>query len=145
MGKRLVIMLVLFACNGPFVRALNATGAGTTTTLSISSRSVDIGSPVTMTAKVLLGATTIRRGLIVFCDASAARCQGLAVLGSAQLTSKGTAILKLTLGAGTYSVKAAFMGTPHSSPPAASSESAAQTFTVAGGRKTRPQEGNKGQ
>lgn len=67
MGKRLVIILVLVACNGPFVRALNATGAGTTTTLSISSRSVDIGSPVTMTAKVLLGATTKSSPILSLC------------------------------------------------------------------------------
>lgn len=141
---RKCLVSVLIICISASAHAFDSTGTRTTTALSISSRSVDIGAPVTMTAKVLLGATAVRHGVIVFCDASAAHCQGLAVLGSAQLTSKGTAILKLTMGAGTYSVKAAFMGTPHSTPPAASSASAAQTFTVVGGSKTRPQEGNKG-
>jgi hypothetical protein len=143
MRKCLVILLILFAWISASARALDVTGTRTTTTLGISSRSVDIGTPVTMTAKVLLGATAVRHGSIVFCDASAARCQGLAVLGSAQLTSNGTATLKLTLGAGAYSVKAVFTGTPHSMTPASSSASAAQKFTVNGGSKTRPQEGSK--
>ena len=89
---------------------------------------------MTLTAKVLLGAMPFRHGSIVFCDAKAVRCQGLAVLGSAQLTSSGTATIKLTLGTGTYSVKAAFPGTPHSVPPASSSVSAAKTITVNGGQ-----------
>jgi len=143
MRKCLVSLLILFACVSASAHALDTTGT-TTTTLSISSRSVGMGTPVTMTAKVVLGATAVRHGLVVFCDASAARCQGLAVLGSAQLTSNGTATLKLTLGAGTYSVKASFVGTPHSMPPAASSVSATQKITVNGGSKTRPQEGSKG-
>jgi hypothetical protein len=143
MSKFLIILLILFAGICASAHAVDATGTGTTTKLSISSRSVDTGAPVTLTAKVLLRATPVRHGSIVFCDANAARCQGLAVLGSAQLTSSGTATIKLTLGTGTYAVKAAFLGTPHRVPQASSSVSAAQTITVNGGTKTRPQEGSK--
>jgi hypothetical protein len=92
-----------------------------------------------LTATVLLGAVPVRHGSIVFCDAMAARCQGLAVLGSAQLTNSGTASVKLTLGAGTYSIKSVFQGTPRSVPAVSSSASAAQTLTIDNNSKSLPQ------
>jgi hypothetical protein len=54
----------------------------------------------------------------------------LAILGRAQLTKDGTATLKLTLGVGTYQVKAVFRGTPHGDLPAAASASAIKRLKV---------------
>jgi hypothetical protein len=113
------------------------------TKLSISPRAVNIGEPATLTAKVQLGAAPIRHGSVTFCDANAARCQGLAVLGSAQLTSNGMASVKLSLGAGTYSIKAVFAGTPRTVPPVPGSASATLALTVARGSKTPRQERNR--
>jgi hypothetical protein len=131
-------MVVLLFLLYSSVYALGNSRAATTTELTVSSRSVDIGVPVTLTATVLLGATPVRHGSVVFCDANASRCQGLAILGSAQLTGSGTASTKLTLGAGTYSIKAVFRGTPRSVPPVSGSASSAQAFTVNAGGKMRP-------
>jgi hypothetical protein len=139
--KILIVLLIPFACICTSAHAIDATAAPSTTKLGVSPRTVGIGVPVTLTAKVVLGAMPVRHGSIVFCDANAARCQGLAILGSAQLTSSGTATIKLTLGAGTYSVKAAFLGTPRSVPPVSSSTSAAQTITVSGSTRTGRPEG----
>jgi hypothetical protein len=127
---RISIVSFLFAFVYACAYASAVTGVPTTTKLSITPRQVAIGAPVTLTATVLLGTIPVRHGTVVFCDASAARCQGLAILGSAQLTSPGTATVKLTLGAGVYSLKAVFQGTPRTVPPASGSLSAAQAVTV---------------
>jgi Bacterial Ig-like domain (group 3) len=116
-----------------------------TTTLTISPRHADIGTPVMLTAMVQFGVVPVRHGSIVFCDAMAARCQGLGVLGSAQLTSSGTASVKLTLGAGAYSIKSVFQGTPRSAPPVSSSASAAQTLTIDNNSKALLQKRSKHQ
>ena len=65
-------------------------------------------------------------GQVVFCDATAAHCDGAAVFGTAQVTASGTAELKLILGVGTYSIKAVFHGF-NANPTSAS---AAQAVTV---------------
>lgn len=80
-----------------------------TTTLSVSASSVAASTPVTLTATV----TTfepITTGQVMFCAASAAECDGAALLGVAQLTGNSTAAIKLTLGVGSYSIKATFTG-----------------------------------
>ena len=66
------------------------------------------------------------RGRVVFCDANAARCADSAIFGQAQLTTAGTATIKLTLGVGTYSIVAAFQPLGFAS----ASASAPQALTV---------------
>jgi hypothetical protein len=131
-----VLLFLAFIYSSVYARGNSA--AATTTELTISSGSVDIGMPATLTATVLLGSMPVRHGSVVFCDANASRCQGLAILGSAQLTGSGTAVTRLTLGAGTYSIKAVFRGTPRSVPPLSGSASPPQAFTVNVGAKIHP-------
>jgi hypothetical protein len=50
------------------------------------------------------------KGQVLFCNALAARCDGAAVLGSAQLTIAGTASIKRVLGIGSHSIDAIFVG-----------------------------------
>lgn len=99
------------------------------TTLSVSSSSVSVGTAVTLTATVKNGTTAISPGLVLFCDASAAECEDMAVLGSAQLTSAGTAATGVRLGVGTHHIYAVFVGTT-TYPPSTSS---AQTVAVTSG------------
>jgi len=83
---------------------------GTTTTLSVSPTSVNAGAAATLTATVKQGEDRIPRGLVAFCDANATDCKRSAMFGTAQLTSSGTATLRLVLGVGTYSIDAVFLG-----------------------------------
>jgi hypothetical protein len=138
-----IVLLLLFGCVCNSARAIDSTSAPSTTKLSISASHVDIGRPVTLTARVLLGPMPVRHGAIMFCDANASRCQGLAILGVAQIDSGGTASIKLTLGAGTYAIKAVFQGTPHSIPSLSGSTSATQALIVEASSGTLPREGNQ--
>ena len=89
----------------PSALTLVLTSSGTAVT------SVPSGTPVTLTATATNSGTPITRGTVVFCDASAdSACIGLAVLGSAQLTSNGTAAITLRLGIGPHSLQAIFNG-----------------------------------
>jgi subtilase family serine protease len=90
--------------------------APTITTLAVSSRgsavtSVASNSVVTLTATVVDGGASVETGQVNFCDASASSCTGIHLLGTAQLTSTGTATLSFVPGIGTHSYKAVFLGT----------------------------------
>jgi hypothetical protein len=103
----------------------------TATTLSITSggnavSSVAGGTVVTLTAKVQAGATALTLGQVNFCDAVAASCTDIQLLGTAQLTSAGTAMLRFRPGSGSHSYKAVFLGTL----AGAASSSAAVGLTV---------------
>jgi hypothetical protein len=99
-----------------------------TTTLALSSATVTAGTATTLTATVHMGASPVAAGIITFCNASVTPCQGTALLGTAELTANGTAALKLTFGAGTYSIDAIFPGTDS----VLGSTSSAQALTVTG-------------
>jgi sugar lactone lactonase YvrE len=71
-------------------------------------RTVQAGTATTLTATVTSNSLPVAAGTVLFCDATAAQCDGTAVFGSAQLTSAGTAAITLTLGVGTYSITAEF-------------------------------------
>jgi len=86
------------------------------------------GQAVTLTATVTGGGSPVSPGTVNFCDASAAYCQGPAVLGTAQLIANGTASIKLISGIGAHSIKAVFVGTNTD----AGSSSTAQSLTVTG-------------
>jgi hypothetical protein len=103
--------------------------AGTTTTLSIT---VKGGAAVTSVAPgtvVILTATVgVQTGLVNFCDATASSCTDQHLVGTAQLTSAGTATYKFIPGIGKHSYKAVFVGTKSE----AGSSSTAELLTVAG-------------
>lgn len=88
--------------------------AATNTTLTVTAAgnpvtSVASGTVVTLTAQVNAGAVTT--GLVNFCDATAANCTDVHILGSAQLTSVGLAVFSLVPGIGAHSYNAVFVGT----------------------------------
>jgi len=92
------------------------TKAATTTTLTLTSggsavTSVAAGTIVTLTASVATGTTALTAGQVNFCDASATHCTDIHLLGMAQLSSAGTALLKFRPGIGSHSYKAIFLGT----------------------------------
>lgn len=89
--------------------------AVTTTSLSITSggiaaRTVAQGTVVTMTATVKSGAAVVTPGLVNFCAATAKSCTDIHLLGSAPLSSKGTAQFKFVPGPGSHSYKAVCTG-----------------------------------
>lgn len=103
------------------------------TTLSITSggnsvTSVNGGTTVTLTAAVDSNAAPVTTGVVKFCDASATYCTDIHLVGSAQLTSSGTAAISFRPGGGAHSYKAEFAGTPTS---AASSSTVAQLQVIA--------------
>ena len=104
----------------------------TTTTLTISPSPVSAQAAATLTAAVLSGGNPVTPGLVLFCDAAAAHCTDINILGQAQLISDGMATVKLRLGIGSHSVKAEFQGTKSY----AASASSEQTFSVTGAEKT---------
>ena len=85
-------------------------GSPTTTTLTLSSSSVAAGIPVTMTATVSGALSLVTTGQVTFCEATAAHCDGAAVLGVAQVTRNGTAAITRILGVGSYTIQAVFSG-----------------------------------
>ena len=104
---------------------LHAQATVTTTTLAVTSAgnpvsTVTAGTVVTLTATVKAGITAVTPGQVNLCDATAAHCTDIHLLGTAQLTSAGTAAFKFIPGTGSHSYKAVFLGT---SADAASSSS----------------------
>ncbi len=97
----LVAWMVCGLCNFPAAQATTATA----TALAVTSGSgavttVAAGSVVTLTAAVHAGSTAITTGQVNFCDASAQYCTDIHLLGTAQLTSAETAVLKFRPGIG---------------------------------------------
>jgi sugar lactone lactonase YvrE len=86
------------------------------------------GSVVTLTASVRSGSTILTAGQVNFCDASTNYCTDIHLLGTAQLSNAGTAVLKLRPGIGSHSYKAVFSGTKYY----AASSSNASALTVTG-------------
>ncbi len=126
--RRHWLSFVLLATALASVPQARASSTATTTSLSLSSESVSTGTKVTLTARVTAGGVAVTRGLVNFCDASAKYCTDIHIVGSAQLTSAGTAVLNFYPGAGSHSYKAVFVGTTS----AQGSSSIATTLTVSG-------------
>jgi len=96
-----------------FASCLTAVAA-TNTTLTVTAAgnpvtSVASGTVVTLTAQVNAGVVTT--GLVNFCDATAAHCSDVHILGSAQLTGAGLAVFSFVPGIGAHSYNAVFVGT----------------------------------
>jgi Bacterial Ig-like domain (group 3)/FG-GAP-like repeat/FG-GAP repeat len=106
-----------------------ALAAQTSTTLAVApGASVNDGTAVTLTATVVSSSLPVYPGTVLFCDATASRCDGAALYAAAQLTSSGIASFKFFPGAGIYTIKAVYAGLGSNS--AGSSASASQTLTV---------------
>src|SRR6202041_3428069 len=106
-----------------------ATPTATTTSLSVlPSLSINAGTQVTLTATVTARSSSVFPGAVDFCNTTTSQCVGLALVGTAQLQSDGTATLKLTPGAGSYNLVAFFRGTPTE----LASSSTPQALTIAG-------------
>ena len=101
------------------------------TSAGAAASSVAAGTVVTLTAAVSLAGAPVAPGAVTFCDtAMSASCSGAGYLGSAQLTSSGTAVLALRLGIGTHALQAIFNGTAS----VGGGVSSASGLTVAGPR-----------
>jgi hypothetical protein len=84
---------------------LMAAPVTTTTTLAVTANglsvsSVDASAVVTLTATVKSGSGTVTLGQVNFCDATAKLCSDIHLLGTAPLTTTGTAALKFVPRAG---------------------------------------------
>jgi 6-phosphogluconolactonase (cycloisomerase 2 family) len=98
--------------SGPSARAATATSTTITATSGGNpATTVSAGSVVTLTATVQAGTTPVTPGLVEFCDATAAHCEDIHIIGTAQLTSAGTAVVKFRPGVGSHTYKAVFVGT----------------------------------
>lgn len=82
----------------------------TTTTLALSSSSVATGTVVTFTATVR-NPSLVTHGTVTFCNAAATYCEDSAIIGTAQLTSAGTASIKRVPGMGLHTYEAVFTAT----------------------------------
>jgi sugar lactone lactonase YvrE len=109
-------VLAIALATGSTAIAAAATGAVTTTALTVTAASgsaanITAGSTITLVAAVTSASGTIQAGQVNFCDASAQYCTDIHVLATAQVTSAGTATIKLRPITGTHSYKAEFLGT----------------------------------
>ena len=95
-----------------------------------ATNSVASGSVVTLTAAVTAGGGAVTPGQVNFCDASGKYCTDVHLLGTAQLTSAGTASLKLRPGMGSHDYKAVFWGTSTYSGSSSSASALAVTGTI---------------
>jgi trimeric autotransporter adhesin len=108
-----IFLAVSFGCSCSSTNAWAATA--TTTNLTVTSGGAPVstiasGNAITLTASVSGDGTPIAVGQVSFCDASAAYCTDIHLLGTAQLISNGTAILRFFPGIGSHSYKAVFLG-----------------------------------
>jgi len=112
----------------------------TSTTLTVTSggsavTTVAQGAVITLTATEIAGSTPVTPGTVNFCDATAAYCTDIHIVGTAQLTNGGTAVFNFRPGVGSHRYKALFVGTK----AYAGSSSATASLTVlelAGGVST---------
>ncbi len=117
------------------------TPVATTTTLAVTSgggavTTVAAGSVVTLTAAVYQGTTAVIPAQVAFCDATAASCTGPHLLGVAQMTAAGTAVLRFVPGIGAHSYKAMFLGTAGGTAASTASASATVALAVTGSYPT---------
>jgi Bacterial Ig-like domain (group 3)/FG-GAP-like repeat len=131
-GARLSCSMWILCCL-LFVPLLSFGSTASTTTLTVTSggsamTTVASRNVVTLTATVMAGGAAVTTGQVNFCDATVSYCTDIHLLGTVQLTSGGTAVMKFVPGVGSHSYKAVFLGTGG----AASSSSSASMLTVTG-------------
>jgi hypothetical protein len=97
--------------------SVGGTTPATSTSLTVTAggqpvTTVAAGTAVTFTASVLVNGTPVlSAGTFNFCDATVNYCTDVKVLGTAQITSAGTATFKFVPPIGTHSFKAYFLPT----------------------------------
>jgi hypothetical protein len=113
---------------------VNVRSNHTTTILSVlPSFRVPAGTLVTLSVKVTSSGDPVGPGgEIVFCDAEAPHCEDMAILGRAQLTSRGVATLAWRPAIGAHRIKAVFQ----SANMFAGSDSAIRSLAVTGSYPT---------
>ena len=119
---RMVLLLVTVQLSGTMMPAQTPTASSLTVSPSSPLAEQTV---LTLTATVTASGAAVHPGLVTFCDAMPP-CVGLAVMGTAQLTSAGTALLRFTPAIGSHSYIAIFGGTT----AYATSTSSAQAVTV---------------
>jgi hypothetical protein len=112
----LALLLVIAMVSGAWKAASAEAKTVTSTAMTVTSvghpvTTVSAGTVVTLTATVNAGATALETGQVSFCDATAKYCTDIHLLGTAQLTSAGTATLKFRPAIGSHRYKAVFLGT----------------------------------
>ena len=112
----------------------------TTTTLSVKNTSGDTVTSVSSGTVVVLTATVAKAqggkvtlGTVNFCDASADYCEDKHLIGSAQVMSNGTAVLKFRPAPGELGYQAIFHGTTHGTTLYAGSGSLVENLEVTAG------------
>jgi hypothetical protein len=85
------------------VTAIAVTAAGQAVT------TVPAQTAVSFTATVTAGGAPITAGQVNFCDATASSCSDINLIGTAQLTSTGTAVYRFVPSSGTHLYKAIFL------------------------------------
>jgi hypothetical protein len=129
--KPILLLLITVIC------AQSHGQTATTTALTILANdhpvsTANTGTAITLTATVTATNSPIKHGQVNFCNATAAHCTDIHILGTAALTSVGKASLVLRPGPGIYSYKAEFAGTPGAVIPYATSASTSSALTVTG-------------
>ena len=137
--KRAVFALMASAAMGLGAAQAWAGQAATTTTLTATAggsaaTSVPAKTVITLTATVQAGSTPVSPGKVNFCDVAAKSCSDFDVhfLGSAHVSSAGTALYRFRPGIGSHSYKAVFVGTTAN----AASTSGDVALTVTGNSPT---------
>ncbi len=105
-----------YAAATAVVQTITVTQGTSRTMLAVTSGGTHVnnvakGSAVTLTATVEAGTTPVPTGAVNFCDASSPHCTDIHLLGTAQLTSAGTASMTYIPGLGNRSYKAVFVAT----------------------------------
>ena len=132
----LLMAALLYVCAS---QAL-AGSAATTTTLSAKSGGSAVSSggsitspaQLTLTAAVLASSTPVTAGTVNFCVSGAAVCSDINFVGTAELTSAGTASYTFVPAIGAHSYVAVYIGTAAD----ATSTSSTYSLTVTGGYAT---------
>ena len=90
---------------------LTVSDATPTVSLTLSANTLAHGSALTLTASVASGGTAIHPGVVTFCKSAYTYCTDEAVVGQAQLTSSGTASIKIIPPPGPHGYYAVFSTT----------------------------------
>jgi len=118
--KALFPVSALILCLAASLASAQSVPAATATTLAATSTGTPVttvvrGTVITLTATVSNAGSPVSPGLVNFCDAAAAHCTDIHLLGTVELVKAGpqagTATLNFVPGFGSHSYKAVFLGT----------------------------------
>jgi len=129
----------LFCCGVVFLllsKTIAFAASATTTTLAAtvegkSATTATVGSTLLLTATVESGSSAVKLGLVDFCNAAASHCTGVNRIGTATVSSSGTARIALAPDSGAHSYKAIYRANKSD----ASSSSATLAVTITGSAK----------